>query len=363
VNTAIGRMAARYGKLGLETSQVLIESRAKAVEAASEEFGSDDLPGVLATAFALNCLDESMPLVDQFSAPDATFDVRRNQSEGALLAATLLLYEIQRGSDFSDPVSLILTTASFGGLRVPAADPEIITVASQALSNAQSAVAKVPQPRAYAKLGKTLVEAVSQLPDNGAIDASLLKPVLTDILKYCEGRALNAATSDNELLNYVKQLEEELRTYWWVVGRWSHLQQKPFRDLGPDIAAIIAGIELASKTTLKLGLYAAPALIDQVLVRDEDTASGQITLAAAATLLSQQYRKNQFGDLSESKIGPWLPFSTAMGLAALSNDEKDWEPRFKRITGINPKTKLKTMDLAIQIYRERLAAPLFGQNG
>jgi GTPase-associated system helical domain len=360
VNAAIERMGKLYGKLGLDPSPTLVEARGTGIVAASEDFVSTELPDVLGTAFGLGRSDQPLPLAAHFSATDPTFDVRQNQSEGALLATTLLSYEIQSGSEFANHVALILTTAVFGGLRPLKADPDGLGIAAQALSDAQSKKVSAPVQRTHQTLGKSTVEAVGAIPDNGQIDASQIKPVLNDLSKYSEARAKNAAASDNELLSYIKRLEEEMQTHWWVIGAWSNLSNRPFRDLDAGTAAILAGIELASKTTLELGLFAAPALLDMVLMKDRASPLAEVTISAAATLLDRDYRTNEFGALIQTDAAPWLPLTTAMGLAAESNDEKDWEARFKRLTGINPKAKIKPLDLAVQIYRERLAAPLFG---
>ncbi len=359
MNAAITRMGILYGKLGLSTSTSLIEARAKSIEAASEEFGAAHLSDVLGCAFGLNRADIAMPLADQLSAEDPTFDVRQNQAEAALLATTLLSFEIQRASSFSNAVALAVVTAGFGTLRKLTADPELMGIAAAALSEAQSKSAAAPGRRSIVKPHKALVDAIAVIPESGNVDASVLRPIFLELLKFTEGRAQAAATSDNVLLDYVAGLEEELRTYWWVVGVRSEMASKPFRDIELGEAALRTGMELAGKTSSDFGIFAAPALCDLVLATGRETSNETMTLAAAATLLDRDFRKSEFTAISEAAYGPWLPLSTAMGLAAASEDERDWQPRFKRLTGINPTAKVSPLPLAIQMYRERLAVHQF----
>ena len=285
MNAAIERMGKMYGKLGLGTSADLIDARGKGVEAAYDEFKAEHLAAVLGTAFALNCSDKSLLFAEQFTAGDPTFDVRQNQSEGALLAATLLSFEMQSDSEFGPRVALALTAAAFGRLRDVKADPELLEIASQSLSNAQSRQGSKPSKRTYHKAGKALTDALSAVPESGQVDVSLIRPVLTELQKYAEARAGSAAGSDEEILGYVNRLEEEMRTYWWVVNAWSNLTNKPFRDLDDGTAAIIAGIELASNTSLELGLFAAPALLDMIIMKDRAGPLSETSLANVATLL------------------------------------------------------------------------------
>lgn len=356
MNTAIGRMGVLYGKLGLSTPEATIVTRGRSIEAAGKAFDQDHLADVLACAFQFGTKDEALPLAEKFSEEDSTFDVRQTDKEGGLLASALLSYEMQSGSDFASDVALAVVTASFGGIRKVVIDPEVVEIADKLLANAQSLSAKAPGRFTYGKSPKALTDAMTQIPENGAVDGSIMRIVVAELQKYAEARAHASATNDNALLDYVSALEEEMRTYWWVVNGWSDSETKPFRDLELIPASLLAGSELAAKTSLPVGLFAAPALCDMVLRVGRTEIGTQTTLSVAAKSLVLAMRKAEFSAIAESNWAPWLPLSTAMGLAALSDDESDWEPRFRRITGLNPKAKLRPLELSVQMYRERLVA-------
>ena len=356
MNTAIGRMGVLYGKLGLSTPEAIIAARGRGIESAAKVFGQEHLTDVLACAFQFGMKDEPVPLAEKFSDEDSTFDVRQTDQEGGLIASTLLSYEMQSGSDFAAEVALAFVTASFGGIRKQPSDPEIAGIADKMLANAQSRSTKAPERFTFGRSPKTLTDAMAQIPESGAVDGSVVRIVSAELQKYAETRALASTTNANALFEYVSALEEEMRTYWWVVNGWSDTKKSPFRDLELIPASLLAGLELATKTSLPTGLFAAPALCDMVLQVGRTEIGTQTTLAAAAKSLAPGWRKAEFGEIAESGWAPWLPLSTAMGLAAISNDEPDWEPRFRRITGLNSKVRLKPLELSVQMYRERLVA-------
>ena len=49
-----------------------------------------------------------------------------------------------------------------------------------------------------------------------------------------------------------------------------------------------------------------------------------------------------------------MPITAALGLAADSEDESDWLPRFKRLTALDPDKSFAPVDLGVQLYREQV---------
>lgn len=146
--------------------------------------------------------------------------------------------------------------------------------------------------------------------------------------------------------------------HWWVVGGWSAEADSFFRDLDAAEAAVQAGWELAGMTSSPLGLHAAPALLDLVLERSRDSLP-EIAVVAASKAPKLVWRKTNFESIAGGPLAPLLPISTMFGLSADSADEEDWKPAFTRKTGMDPATTIAPMNLAVQVYRERLVHNLF----
>lgn len=359
MNDSIARMGVLYGKLGLSTNPELIAARSEAVKAAAEEVQAEDLPLLLRFVFGLQSSDSSIPFLEQFKDADPTFAVEATDKEASLLCGAILSYEIQSESVLSPQAAMMLAAAAFGNTRKPEFDDQLVATAEQFLADAQMAEGAALADRTYGKAPKKITEALAALPAAGAVDVTILKPLFEDLVKYSESGALAAAKGDNQLLAYVRRLEEELRTYWWVTSGWSNELKMSFRDIDIAEASILVGLELAKITSLQLGLHAAPALCDMVLSIGKTNLKKFVTLSEIAIAPDLAIRKSYFGKIAESVDGVFLPLTSAMGMAANSDDASDWEPRYTRLTGIDTKVKLKPLDLANQMYREHLAAKFF----
>ena len=352
---SIKRMGILYGKLGLSTDANLIERRAAGVTAAAEALETKDIPEILRCVFGLGRANAQPAFLNHFSNQDPTFDVQPSDHEAALLASSVVAYEMENESGLSGPLALCLLTASFGGIRSPLVDDQLLALGDKTLVSAQSEATLAPSDRTYRKQPKELTDAVANLQSSNANNAlPHTNSSIQELGKYAEANALASAKSDNEILKYVRQLEEELRTHWWVTGGWSTDAGKAFRTLMPVEAALLAGKELADKNTAKLGLFAAPALLSIVIEAGRKTTSKAVTLVEAATMPDRSWRSEIFGAAATESLADLLPVTSAQGLAALSEDADDWQPRFKRSTGIDPHMKLKPLDLGLQLYRERL---------
>lgn len=355
MSEAIAQVGVLYGKLGLSTSAELIEARKNGVTAAAKALELEHIAPLVRCALGMIDSDDPMPLTEQFFEVDPTFDVRAKEPEAALLSSSVLALEMETPDSHGDSVALLIAAASFGGMRTPKGNATLVGDAERLLANERSKAAAPPKDRTHLVAGKSFTEAFAGIPESGGVDGSLVRPAFTGLQSYVESRSKVAVQSDNEILAYVRRLEEELRTFWWVTARWCDGLKAPFRDLMTPEAALRAGMELASKTSHGLGLNAAPAMVDMVLNDGRADLGKEITLAQVATATDIEWRRSQFAGFAESGDAWIFPLSTALGLAAISEDASDWMPRFKRITKIDPKTKIGPIAVANQIYCEQLA--------
>jgi len=360
----IKRMGLLYGKLGLSTDPSVISARHQGLIAACDEFSEENVANVVGTALGLKGYELSEEFMSFFSEQDAAFDVAPHDKEAALLASCAISYALEERFSVEDPLALCLVTASFGSTRPAIADSKLVELAEQKLAELQTDELEVPADRKYNVPGQGWAEAIAALEQpqaksqvNAGISAA--QQALQVLASYAESNAKAAARSDNDILCYLHRLESEVRVYWWVSSGWSGDTSKPFKQLGCTEAAIRAGKELADKSkSSSVGLFAAPALLSMVLERGRASISEQVTLANAATAAEQAWRRTNFQAISEGIHASLMPLSTAMGLAASSDDEDDWQPRFERLTGLKVTQELTIEQLAIQMYRERLVASL-----
>lgn len=357
--SAIKRMGVLYKKLGLATEPSLIEARAAGVVAASEAMGVSEVPELLRYVFGLARDTKEPSFFAHFSEQDPTFDVQPGDKEASLLASSIVAYELEQKTSVSGTLALCIVTASLGGVRRPITDDQLLGLAELSLVNAQGESNKAPSKRTYHAQPNDLTAAFEEVEQlNGSLYFNSAKPSVLKSFqllgKYAESNSLASAKNDNIILTYIQGLEEELRTYWWVTGGWSSDAGKAFRHLPVLEAALRAGKELVDKNSASLGLFAAPALLSLVIENGRQTNSEKMSLIEAATTMDLDWRTEIFGKIATGSFADLLPVTTAQGYAAESEDAPDWQPRFKRLTGIDPAVEIPPLDLSLQIYRERL---------
>ena len=360
---AIKRLGVAYGKLGLSSDPGLIGRRGEGVKAAA---GALELAGVaplVQAAFGIGAGEERSAFLADFSG-DPTFDVQPADREALLLAAAVAEYEIENETDVSPDLALAVVTSACGGLRSVPMNDQLLPVARRYLAQFQGQVAARPKERAVLKPPKTFSAAVDAITNNpasyGGSQPAFVVAALKEVSQYAEAVSDAALTGQQDLLRHVAGLEQEMRTYWWVTGGWSDGASKPFRQLQLPLAAVCAGAELADKHAGRLGLFAAPALIDLLLERGRPEPMGDVAMQEAVATTSRDWRKARFAVPSSGALAPLLPVTTAMGLAAASDDAEDWKPRFTRATGLEPDARLPGTEFAVQLYRERLVARALG---
>lgn len=356
---SIKRLGIAYGRLGLSTDVTKIERRAEGVKAGADALTAESLPSVLRAAFSLGQPAESEALLEYF-ANDPTFDVAVEDAEVGLLAAAVLDYAIENETEISPLTALAVVTTAFGGRRKPPRHDALVASAQEMLAYFQGREAKAPANRTYSAVPKKLSEAiqtVANTPNNGfASNPAPTADALTELAKYAQSNALAAAASTNVALDYVRGLEQELKIYWWASGGWSVDAAKPFRRLSLVEAAVRCGVELAANMKSDVGLFAAPALIDQVLERGrgEEALSKELDLIAVASAGSNEWRRETFSRVAEGRNADLFPISAALGICAASDDADDWHPRLKRLTKLDVTTSANPVELGLQVYRERL---------
>jgi hypothetical protein len=360
MSEAFKRAGVLYGRLGIATPPEQIKGKYPVIEAAARMLTIEQLLELLLVLFGRTEAG-TVGFLEHFRS-DPTFDVRPADKEAALLATAIADYTMTEELDIAGEVALSVITAAVGGMRSPAIASDILSIADKTLTAAQGNQQETPREpnEVIAPVGLTqAIEAIKGLQHTNQMQTMVphVALALESLRSYTASVAQQATNNNNALLAHIAKLEGETRMHWWVVGGWSAEAGSFFRDLDPAEAAVQAGWELAGMTSSPLGLHAAPALLDLVLERNRDSLP-DITLAAASKALKLAWRKANFESIARGPLAPLLPISTMFSLSADSADEDDWKPAFTRKTGMNPATTISPMNLAVQVYRERLVRKL-----
>jgi hypothetical protein len=362
VSTVWDAMGPLYAKLGL-TAAELIAARKKAADAGYRAFKRPHLAGAIRGALGLPVSSDVVPVFDAMREADPTLDLEPSDKEAQILLGSILRAELNSSSELGLHVALGLVTAGFGGTRRSEFYPNLPAEADRRLASRQLAAASVARPSPAPEMPEEVTQALNALTATqtqtgyGVMQVLAPAPAMAAIKKiadYAHAAHVAAANQSAPVMGQVRRLEEELRTYWWVVGAWSDGRQLPFGKLPQGEAALRAGAELAAKTTLPAGLFAAPALLDKVLKSDRAAKLSKMALSAAVAVPDAVWR----GETAKS-VGPnsdLLPVLLALSASGESGEGEDWRPRFKRLTGLSADVSLSMLDLALQLYREVLFA-------
>ncbi|WP_313534370.1 GTPase-associated system all-helical protein GASH [Sphingomonas sp.] len=345
--------------MGIATAPEIIAARKTAAEAGYNLFKAVHLASAVRGALGLGVDAGAKPLFDAMHQADPTLDLEPSDLEAVALLAAVLSAEMKERSRLGGLTALALVTAAFGAVRQSPTHPQLIREAEETLANMQISVASRPTDSAAPEMPSDVTGSLDEVtiqntPYGQIVAPAPTKAAIRKVADYALAVQAAAIASVNNANAYTRRLEEELRTYWWVVGGWSDELNKPFRLMKQSEAAILAGYELAAKTTLPLGLFAALALLDRVIREDRKGRPQKLALsdsiAEAPAVLQTRFQA------ATALNGDLLPVSLALQLSGEVGEDEDWRPRFKRITRISADSKMGPHDLALQLYREVVIA-------
>lgn len=351
------RLGTLYRKVGMSPQADLISNRVDSAKRIYENVESDNLVPLLRGAFGIAKQAELKFIDDVMVADDSNYSPGEEGREAQLIATALLGRALAEESDFSAHFALGIVVASFGGVRLTI-DDELLGFANKVLVEHRTSRKVLP----HKITNKTKpnwtadFEGMQQFVDSGQFRESFpgLKKMLEGSATYAHAVGSHLVSQLQALADNQKRLVEQMEVHWWVLGAWSIEQDTPFSELPAVEAGMRAGMDLARLSTAsKYGLFASPALINQVLggsVADTATSLKEVALSG-----SQEWRmKWSQGLLQKPELMSLLPISGAVCLALDSDEQPDWEPRYMRQLQIEASSAFSVRDAAVQLYLEQL---------
>ncbi|MBB5051781.1 MAG: hypothetical protein NVV83_19615 [Afipia sp.] len=293
---------------------------------------------------------------DAFGETDTSFSLIDNAREAAVLAAGLLESAASDGKVFA--ALAILTTAA-GGLREPKVRQDLIDAMKFVLRD--KAVAASNQAPTDPK--KIKLPAASKLP--AEIDALLQAPEIgkaSNLLKQVSDEATaNTKSLTNQVFGVtvslsaeVQRLREEVEMLWWHVGGWSRLLDKPFSEFTPGVAAVLAGIDMADMSRSATGPAATAAILQRTLAATNKDMASKIAIRDVVDAFPQD--QLDLLDLGEElgNVSEICPVLSAFPKAKEIGAGQAWHAAYARATGLAAGSQFSPLDIAVQVYRERL---------
>jgi len=159
----------------------------------------------------------------------------------------------------------------------------------------------------------------------------------------------------NILINKIAILDEESNIHWWIFRGFSNYKVKPIKDLDVEIAPIILGKELSDLTKIIPGSLASEQFLLK-LINDnfQEKSVNMLVFRDVINKLEKTDKEKFVEKFKKTNIGNLCPIMFACQEAMKIDNEKAWIAYFETYAGLNTKTKVSIIDLAMQFYLENL---------
>jgi rhodanese-related sulfurtransferase len=351
-------LADRYRAVGLKPGADILALRQAPFIKLSEKIDPRSAIELTRLYFGLQSPAGTEWFREPFHSADPSFSMVDNKREVAVLAACLLDVGFEDGETVCGLAPLATAAA---GARHPAAAPELLSELEHGLAveainarqrrhgdpNAIKLPAKSKLPAEQAAFAESISNDFSKI-------AGFFKQISDESIEATKTLATQVANIIKPLHADVVDLREEVEILWWHIGGWSKLVHMPFSELPSGTAAALAGLDLAELSRTLVGPAAAPALIQRTLGAGRKGKLGRSTLKQAIDglpdgALDKLLPAEGLGDLPDV-----CPVLTAFAKARESGPGTAWHAAFRKSTGLTEETGFRTLDLAMQVFRERM---------
>ena len=147
---------------------------------------------------------------------------------------------------------------------------------------------------------------------------------------------------------------------WWYVGGWSKVLDRPFTELDLPVAAVLAGIDLASMVQYVPRPVAARALLHKLIWTGRRGKPTAIMVKDAIDAIPDDaLQKLKFSDVL-NRIPDICPLHTALQKAAEIGKGAGWHQTFRKATSLTEDVAFTLLDLSMQVYREAMLVSCLG---
>jgi hypothetical protein len=292
---------------------------------------------------------------EPFHAEDHSFSLLDNKREAAVLAAGLLDAGFASGKTIC---ALAPLAAAVAGARHPEAAPEILADLEHGLADRAVSV----RQRDHGNPESIRLPAASKLPadlapaigNDWSKVAAFIKQTSDEGMAAVSTLATQAANVVRPLHADVADLREEVQLLWWHIGGWSRILDMPFSELPTPTAAVMIAIDAADLSRTLAGPVAAPALIHRTIAAGRDGKLVKTTIKEAVDGLPNGALDKLVPPAMLVAVPDICPVLTAFAKAREIGSGSAWHAAFRKSSGLTEDAGLRTLDLAMQAFRERM---------
>lgn len=295
-----------------------------------------------------------------FQAADPTFPMRENGLELQVLAgATIAHIIVKTQTEVTDALALAMLCGYCQGQRQNILNGEIIGYARTYL--AQEAVRvresdgefEVTEPDVDLD---ALLDTLTSAATGGNL--TVIKEPIRPPFEQLASAISELVTSINEvgekLTLEFNTRREESNILWWVFGEHSRDLDTRMAELQLPFAALVAGKELADLVKVIPGPIAASAFLDKMLRFVDPALSKSTSIKDAVNAAPREWRGRLIEDAAARSIDDLCPVNLAIQKSLEFEKPTEWLTPFDRISDLKSKGAMAPLDLATQVYNERM---------
>lgn len=350
----IDRLPAHYKSFGLDTPQEHLEAVQAAIEGGLENVSSQTIILSARVSFGIATPAELDEFAESYRSD--SLDLNGKDAELPLIAASVVAAATEEGRGSAPLAAMVMVTAGMGGLAATKFDVASFEYYRSILANKQRQTNPRPSPKGvkpvmkYAELLEKLVP-ISTENNLGSLYPEL-KKIIEGSFKFSENVSSTAAKQLSDVATYLGKNQEQMDVHWWVLSNWCNWSDEYFSAMSPVDRAASAAKDLAVLSTHSThGIFPAQALLLRVMAPMQEDEF--LPIKMVITSLKPEIRRNLLASVeNESVSTKLLPMLLAVRESLEADDAQDWEPRFKRLCGVDPEAKISLVDFSHQLYLE-----------
>ncbi len=325
---------------------------------------------------------------DAFKARDVTFPMRDNDAELRVLAgATIVSLLDGRGGPVADAAALAMVCGDCRGRRPGERIADMLGEARGYLSG-RSADLRAPRVVKTAVAPTLDVDAVLE-PLRSALEArqtrdpgfeGILEPlqqtvrgkqipileIISDAIHSVAAAVAEVAAETGQVIHEQSQRfrlqREDTDILWWLFAEHSRDLGHRMAELPLPGACLLAGKELADLTQVLPGPLAAAGVLDKMLRVVEPQLRGATAIQEAVNGTPRGWRAGWARTADCERVEDLCPVLFAVRRSLDTNGPDDWTPPVAKVTGVDPHAAIGPLDLAVQVYEERLLVSAIRQS-
>ena len=351
-----------YRSTNIDNDLNKLELRWAGVEQVSNDLNYVDIQNLVKVAFARGDDEEAENrFKGVFKEYDPGFLLDDNTYEIAVLASSVLAYEMSEDSDDAGLIATSILTTNFYDERQQEAKFDLIGIAN-------STIIKKSQTARTRPIRKEITfPNINKQNSIRAIDTLVQSPdwdKLGEILKDMTEQSLRRIKQIREALqdhitpvwNYIAVQDEELEMLWWLVNRWCLHVDESFDNVPLDMRALLFGKEIADMIHVYIE---PPSLIG--MLSTAGVGNNELTIPDAVNTCGPE-NLSKFQNLGDV-CSTLTPIHFAISRAIETKCEESWISGWQNVCGISVNKKFSAIDIAMQVHRERLVLMKLANGG